>query len=137
MAADDPVGQAIVEAARVASVTDEQTLMALGLDSLALLDLAIALEDKTGKVVADGDLGPDMTGGEGRARMVAAPARGVTPQPPPPRRDRPTCGERTGAPPPLWPYAWQRSRQILRLPIDLAYRYYVTETVVRGGEHLV
>jgi len=50
---------------------------------------------------------------------------------------RPTSGEQTNASPPLWPYAWQRSRQLLRLPIDLAYRYYVTETVVRGGEHLV
>jgi long-chain acyl-CoA synthetase len=137
MAADDPVGRAIVEAARVASVKDEQTLAELGLDSLALLDLAIALEDKTGKAVAEGDLGPDMTVGEVRARMAAAPALGVGAESTHTRLTGPPAGERVSASQPLWPYTWRGPRQVLRLPIDLAYRHYVTETIVRGGEHLV
>jgi long-chain acyl-CoA synthetase len=137
MAADDPVGQAIVAAARVASVNDEQTLAGLGLDSLALLDLAIALEDKTGKVVAEGDLGPGMTVGEVRAKMSAAPALGVGAQA---SRTRPAGGpdgEQISASQPMWPYTWGRALRVVRLPVDLAYSRYVTETIVRGDEHLV
>src|SRR5207245_11540143 len=38
--------------------SDLQTLAELGLDSLGLVDLALGLEEKTGKTVADGDLRP-------------------------------------------------------------------------------
>lgn len=136
MAADDPVGQAIVEAARVGSVADDQTLAQLGLDSLALLDLAIGLEDKCGKVVAETDLRPEMTVGELRAMMAAAPALGVSAESAHARLDVPKSGERVSASQPLWPYAWHRSRQVMRVPIDLTYDHYVTETIVRGEEHL-
>jgi long-chain acyl-CoA synthetase len=137
MASDDPVGHAIIEAARVASVKDEQTLAELGLDSLALLDLAIALEEKCGKVVADGDLAADMTVGEVRTMMAAAPALGVGTASTHARLDVSKTGERISASQPLWPYTWHRPRQVLRLPIDLAYDHYVTRTIVLGGEHLV
>jgi long-chain acyl-CoA synthetase len=137
MAADDPVGQAVVEAARVTSVKDEQTLAELGLDSLALLDLAIGLEEKCGKVVADGDLVPDMTIGEVRAKMAAAPALGVGTESTHTRHDVSATGERISASQPLWPYTWPRPRKVLRLPIDLAYDHYVTSTIVQGAEHLV
>src|SRR5205814_767884 len=46
MAADDPVGQAIAGVARVGSVQREQALGQLGLDSLGLVELALALEEK-------------------------------------------------------------------------------------------
>src|SRR5437762_7571677 len=49
LAADDPVGQAIAGAARVQAVADDQTLGGLGLDSLGLTELALALEQKNGK----------------------------------------------------------------------------------------
>ena len=60
-AADDPVGQAIAGVAKVVGVQPAQTLGELGLDSLGLVDLALALEEKTGKAVGDGDLRLDMT----------------------------------------------------------------------------
>ena len=47
LAADDPVGQAIAGAAGVAAVQPDQTLSGLGLDSLALVDLTLNLEEKT------------------------------------------------------------------------------------------
>ena len=135
-AGDDPVGQAIAAAARVGSVEDEQSLAELGLDSMALLDLAIALEDKCGKVVADGDLLPGMTVGEVRSRMAAAPPLGVGAESTHARLDVPKTGERVSASQPLWPYTWHHPRQVLRLPIDLAYDHYVTRTIVQGGEYL-
>src|SRR5215471_5916206 len=51
LAGDDPVSQAIAGAAQVASVSPDQTLSDLGLDSLGLVELAEALEEKTGKPV--------------------------------------------------------------------------------------
>jgi putative phosphoserine phosphatase/1-acylglycerol-3-phosphate O-acyltransferase len=115
---------------------DEQSLAELGLDSLALLDLAIALEDKCGKAVAEGDLQPGMTVGEVRSLMAAAPPLGVGAESTHVRMAVPTGAEQVSASAPLWPYSLRRSRQVLRLPIDLAYDHYVTRTIVQGGEHL-
>src|SRR5262249_3318943 len=59
-AADDPVGQAIVVAARISGPRDQQTLAELGIDSFGLVELALLLEEKTGKPVSDGDLRLDL-----------------------------------------------------------------------------
>jgi long-chain acyl-CoA synthetase len=122
-AADDPVGQAIAGVAGVPAVQSAQTLAGLGLDSLGLLDLALALEDKTGNAVADGDLRLDMTVADVRSllRTPRLPA---------------DAAERTPRRLPLWPYTWGRALRILGAPIDLLYRLGVTRTVVLGSEHL-
>jgi long-chain acyl-CoA synthetase len=128
LAVDDPVGQAIAGAARVNSVADDQTLSGLGLDSMGLVELALALEQKTGKTVGDGDLRLDMTVAQARDLLAAAPALdGASP--------RGDLG--ASVVPPLWPYqAVGRSLRGLALPFDLLYRYAVTDTYVIGREHL-
>lgn len=127
LAADDPVGQAIAGAAGVSAVSGGQSLGELGLDSLGLVELALTLEEKTGKAVADGELGLDMTVDEVRA-LVAGSPEGAAAGPP--------GQEITADHPPLWPYTWGRALRVLGLPFDLLYRLAVTRTIVLGAEHL-
>jgi len=74
-AADDPVAQVIAGVARIPAVTDNQVLEQLGIDSLGLVDLALALEEKTDRPVADGDLRLDMTVAEVRSFSLNLRAR--------------------------------------------------------------
>ncbi|MCC7369716.1 MAG: AMP-binding protein [Chloroflexi bacterium] len=131
LAADDPVGQAVATVAKVPSVTDAQTLGELGLDSLAMLDLGLALEDKTGKAVGESDLTLDMTVAQVRETLAKAPPVGAGSGGAPRRGS-----ERINASQPLWPYTWGRVFRGLRFPLTLAYRTWVTKTVVLGEEHL-
>ncbi|MCC6178124.1 MAG: AMP-binding protein [Chloroflexi bacterium] len=131
LASDDPVGQAIANVARVPAVRDEQTLAELGLDSLALVELGLALEDKTGKSVPEAAVTPDMTVGQVRERMASAPAQGVGIGSAPGR-----AKEQARARQPLWPYTWGRALRPIRLPFDLLFNAFVTRTLVIGGEHL-
>jgi len=131
LAADDPVGQAIAAVAKVPSVTDRQTLGELGLDSLALLDLGLALEDKTGKAVGEQDLVLDMTVAQVRETLAKAPALGAGTGGAPRR-----SAERASASQPLWPYTWGRYFRFLRAPISLAYKLAAARTVILGPEHL-
>jgi long-chain acyl-CoA synthetase len=131
LAADDPVGQAIAGVAKVAAVTDQQTLGELGLDSLAMLDLGLALEDKTGKAVGEQDLTLDMTVGQVRDALAKAPAIGVGTGGAPRR-----SAERTSASQPLWPYTWGRVFRSLRWPLSLGFQWAATRMVVQGAEHL-
>jgi long-chain acyl-CoA synthetase len=131
LAADDPVGQAIAGVAKVPAVTDQQTLGELGLDSLAVLDLGLALEDKTGKAVGEQDLTLDMTVAQVREALSKAPAIGVGTGGPPRR-----SAEHTSASQPLWPYTWGRIFRGLRFPVSLAYRWAVPHTIVLGAENL-
>jgi long-chain acyl-CoA synthetase len=125
LAADDPVGQAVAGVAHVRSVLPTQTLGELGLDSLGLVDLALALEEKTEKPVADGDLRLEMTVEQVRTMLASstttAGANGSLP---------------AGDEPPEWPYTWGRAFRGLSLPIDLLYRATVTRTYVLGGDYL-
>jgi 1-acyl-sn-glycerol-3-phosphate acyltransferase len=127
LADDDPVGQAIAGLARVPAVLPGQTLGDLGLDSLGLVELALALEEKTGKasVMATTDLAVEQV----RASLAAAP-----------EREADATGTRRvrspWAAPPVWPYTWGRRLRFLSFPVDLLYRYAVTRTVVTGQEHL-
>jgi 1-acyl-sn-glycerol-3-phosphate acyltransferase len=97
----------------------------LGLDSLALVELALALEEKTGKVVADGDLRLDLTIEDLRILLAKAPAVESESAADAPEREQP-----------LFPYTWGRWFRFLRFPIDLLYRYEVTRTDVVGREFL-
>jgi long-chain acyl-CoA synthetase len=125
-AADDPVAQALAGAAHVHTVRPEQRLAELGLDSLGLVDLALALEEKTGRAVADGDLRLEMSVEDVRSLVARAPAAdGV-------------AAQIAAATPPVWVYsAWGRALRGLALPFDLLYQLVITRTVVLGAEHLV
>jgi 1-acyl-sn-glycerol-3-phosphate acyltransferase len=130
LAADDPVGQVIAGAARVSAVRPDQTLGDLGLDSLGLVELALALEEKTSKTVHDGDLRLDMTVQEVRAFVASAPALEEW------QRPAQNGPEGTRVDQPLWPYTWGRVFRNLSFPFDVLYRFAVTRTVVLGREHL-
>jgi long-chain acyl-CoA synthetase len=125
LAADDPVGQAVAGVARVAAVRPGQTLGELGLDSLALVELALALEEKTDKAVADGDLRLDLTIEDLRNLLAKAPTIESESAAEAPEREQP-----------LFPYTWGRWFRLLRIPIDLLYLYAVTRTSVVGGDLL-
>jgi long-chain acyl-CoA synthetase len=130
LAADDPVGQAIAGAARVQSVPDDQTLGGLGLDSMGLVDLALSLEQKTGKAVGDGDLRLEMTVTQVRELLAQAPSSDG-------EEGGRAGGMAASSAPAHWPYtAFGRAFRGLDLPFDLLYRYAVTRTYVIGREHL-
>jgi long-chain acyl-CoA synthetase len=130
LAADDPVAQAIAGAARVQSVPDDQTLGGLGLDSLGLVDLALTLEQKSGKAVGDGDLRLEMTVAQVRELLTQAPALDGA-------GGGPADGRLASSAPAHWPYTpVGRAFRGLGLPFDLLYRYAVTRTYVIGREHL-
>lgn len=131
LAADDPVSQAVAGAARVRVVQPNQTLGELGMDSMGLVKLALALEEKTGKIVADGDLRLEMTVEQVRAFLAKAHDLETAPQLA--RRGGPRL---VMAEPPLWPYTWGRILRHLAFPFDLLYRYAVKRTVVIGQDYL-
>jgi long-chain acyl-CoA synthetase len=130
LAEDDPIGQALVSVTRTGPGALDQPLDQLGLDSLGLVELAVALEEKTDKQIADGDLRLEMTVAQLRALVQAAPDRaaGAAGAAGRPRRgpsDRPD-----------WPYTWGRRLRWVRFPTELLYRCAVTRTTVIGSEHL-
>ncbi|HZQ34701.1 MAG TPA: AMP-binding protein, partial [Dehalococcoidia bacterium] len=125
--AQDATARAIAGIARVPSVRDEQTLGALGLDSLSIVELALSLEEKTGNHVPDDALSLEMSVAQVRAFLQGAASAGGG-------DGRPA--ERVAARQPLWPYTWGRVFRSLSLPFDLLYRASVTQTIVLGGEHL-
>ncbi|MCC6628297.1 MAG: AMP-binding protein [Chloroflexi bacterium] len=130
-AADDPIGQAIRGVARATGVTDSQTLAEIGLDSFGLVDLALALEEKTGRAFSDGDLRTEMTVGEVRAFVRAAPelVAGQT------ATDGHHTAENRFAVP-MWPYTWGRAFRWLRFPISWLYAGAITHTSIVGAEYL-
>jgi 1-acyl-sn-glycerol-3-phosphate acyltransferase/acyl carrier protein len=127
LAADDPVGQAIAGVAHVPDVQATRTLGELGLDSLGLVELAVALEEKTERPVHDDDLRLEMTADQVRA--LVSGARLVSAEPS--ELDEAADGE-----PPDWAYTWGRALRWIGLPFDLLYRWAVTRTLVLGGEYL-
>jgi long-chain acyl-CoA synthetase len=131
MAADDPVGQAIAGLARLAAVEDDQRLDQLGLDSLGLVELAAALEGKTGKSVAEGALRLEMSVEQVRAVVAGAPGLDSADAPP-----ETGASEQITTAVPDWPYTWGRGFRLLAAPFDLLYERAVTQTIVLGQEHL-
>jgi 1-acyl-sn-glycerol-3-phosphate acyltransferase/acyl carrier protein len=123
---DDPVGRAIATVAKVPSVRSDQTLGQLGLDSLSIAQLAVEIEEKSGRAIADGDLLLDLTVEQVRERVAAAP--------PADEAYERTADETAG--PPTWPYTWGHRLRWLSFPFDLIYRYGVTRTYILGAEHL-
>lgn len=125
---DTAVLEAVATAARAPHIEPDQTLGSLGFDSLGLVQLAIALEEKTGSTITEDLLRPDMTVAElaevvaqpdaAADKVVALPEDGWTPEPP------------------VWPYTWGRIFRKLSLLVDVTYALVVTKTIVLGSEHL-
>lgn len=130
LAVDDPVGQAIAGLAGVPAVQPHQTLAELGLDSLGLVELVVALEAKTGLTLSDDVIRLDMTTQQLRDALGRTATHSL--------KDGAdgSAGELPIAELPLWPYTWGRAFRLLGFPIDLLYRFGVTRTTVLGGEHL-
>ncbi len=126
LAADDPVALAICGVARSTSVEPQQTLGELGLDSLGLVELAVTLEEKTGKAVPETVLSGDMTVQQVREAVATAPDQA----------DGGSHGQDAPLDMPLWPYTWGRAFRALSLPVDVQYVRGISETIVLGNEHL-
>jgi long-chain acyl-CoA synthetase len=124
LAVDDPVGQAIAGVAHVPRVDATQSLGDLGLDSLGLVELAVALEEKTQKPVPDAALRLDMTVEQIRS-LVAGTSHSL-----------PGSADSEAGDAPDWVYTWGHYLRGLSLPFDLLYCLVVTRTIVLGGEHL-
>ena len=58
---NDAVGRALLTAAHALSLRGDQTLLELGIDSFGLVELALAIEDKTGFAVDEAALSVSMT----------------------------------------------------------------------------
>jgi long-chain acyl-CoA synthetase len=127
--AEDPVVQAILDTARVSWMSAQQTLGELGMDSLALVQLAVELEERIGRDVDDAALRLDMTAADVRDLVDSVPDR-------PPVAVAPSTTRREKARAP-WPYTWGRVLRFLSFPIDLIYALSIEKTVVIGKEHLV
>jgi long-chain acyl-CoA synthetase len=125
LAGDDPVGQAIAGVAHAPGVQATRTLGELGLDSLGLVELAVTLEEKTGRPVQDADLRLDMTVDQVRALASSARLSSAVPS---------ELVESAADDPPDWAYTWGRKFRWIGLPFDLLFRFAATRMVVLGGE---
>ncbi len=123
----DPVAEAVASAAHVASVRDDQSLAALGMDSLGLVELSAQLEERTGRVLPESALSTEMTVAALRTAIEAAP-----------------LGESSGGldravrlpvPPWFYRYGWP-IRPLLTAPFDLIYAVGIPRTIVLGADHL-
>ncbi len=127
----DPLAEAIANVAHLTSVAEDQdkTLAQLGLDSMALVELVVQLEERTGRALPESALSTDMTVADLRVAVAAAPLA-----------DERTVADLQAAlplPVPPWFYAhgWI-VRPILTAPFDLLYRLRIPRTIVLGTEHL-
>lgn len=118
----DAVGQALVATTHRQGLRGGQTLLELGIDSFGLVDLALAIEDKTGVPVDETGLSVSMTVDGLRTHIAAlAPSAGAT---------RELAGM------PVWLFELGRLLRGLSLPIDLLYRWVAIKTLVLGGDNL-
>jgi long-chain acyl-CoA synthetase len=125
----DPVAEAVAGVAHVASVSNDQTLAQLGLDSLGLVELSAQLEERTGRVVAEGALSAEMTVAELRDALTAAPSAASA--------DGRALNGAGRLPVPAWfyRYGWP-VRPLLAAPFDLIYGVGIPRTIVLGTNQL-
>jgi 1-acyl-sn-glycerol-3-phosphate acyltransferase/acyl carrier protein len=127
---DDAVAQALRRLTRLEVIRGNNSLNELGVDSLVLVELALELEERTGKAVGEDVLRPDMTVDEVRAVLTDAPETGSL------QAFEISTEEREIRRSSDWPYTWGRIFRVLGFPVDILYQMYVTDTIVLGGEHL-
>lgn len=131
---NDPVAQAIATLTPMRLTGPEQTLAELGLDSLNLVELSLALEEIAQRPLGDNELQPEMTIGQVRALVHSPPAGWA----PPMKRgvvgpDHPVAHGRL-MDHADWPYTWGRHLRWLRAPVDLIFRLAVTRIVIIGAD---
>ncbi|MHB1134141.1 MAG: AMP-binding protein [Chloroflexota bacterium] len=127
--ADEPVAAALMAVARVTSVHRHQTLAELGLDSLAIVELCLAVEEKARKFVAETEVHPEMSVADLQELVARAPAATAETRK---QRQVEKKARFVGA----WPYTWGRVFRALAFPFHLIYFFGVTQTVVLGKERL-
>jgi long-chain acyl-CoA synthetase len=123
----DPVAEAVAGIAHVSSVSEDQTLAQLGLDSLGLVELSAQLEERTGRVLAESALSTEMTVADLRTALsTAVPDAGGGDLE---RADK--------LPVPAWfyRYGWP-VRPLLTAPFDLIYHVGIPRTIVLGADQL-
>jgi long-chain acyl-CoA synthetase len=138
-AADDPIGQAVRAVTGNPSAANGQTLVELGLDSLAVVGLAVEIETRTGIAIPEGTIDTAMTIAALR-HAVSSLATGEDDGEMP---DSAQSDERVKRSkeastwlPPLWVYTRGRALRRLRTPIDLLHRRAVPHVITLGTEHL-
>ncbi len=124
----DPIAEAVVAAAHLTSIREDQTLAQLGLDSLGLVELAAQLGEQTGRALAEGALSTEMTVAELRAAVGAAPSAEQA-------ATELGSAERLPVPPWFYKHGWF-VRPLLTAPFDLLYRVGIPRTIVLEGEHV-
>jgi long-chain acyl-CoA synthetase len=125
----DPVSEAVASAAHVTAIQKDQTLAQLGIDSLAIVELVVLLEEKTGRALQEGALSTEMTVSALRAAVAAAPLA----------EEQSAAGLDTAQPLPVpaWFYAYGAPiKPLLTAPFDLLYRVGIPRTIVLGAENL-
>jgi long-chain acyl-CoA synthetase len=124
----DAVAETVAGVAHLRAVADQDTLAKLGIDSLGLVDLAVQLEERTGRTLPESALSTEMTVEALRAAVTAAP-----------------LAQEGGAdleavqPLPIGRWWYGRGaalRPLLTAPFDLLYRLAIPRTSVLGAEHL-
>jgi long-chain acyl-CoA synthetase len=141
-AADDPVATSIAEVARRPNVHDQDVLASLGLDSLALTELTLVLEAKTGITLSDGTLRTDMTVADARSvvrdaglgRDVSVPQAVDEDGRPHARRAQ---VEASAWMPPVGLYRRGRFLRRLSWPITLVHRHFVPQVHLLHSERLL
>lgn len=124
---DAKVAAAIAGSAHVPRVRDDQRLAELGFDSLALTDLALRLEEQTGKPIGDDDLDPELTVADVEYRLrTGEQSRGALA-----RRE-----SRTRPVPPGWYYREGRAFRKLADPLLGLFNLVLPRQTVLGREHL-
>ena len=125
----DPLAEAVAAAAHLPAVRDDQTLAELGLDSMGLVELAVQIEERTGRSLPESGLATGMTVAAVRAAVAAAPVAE--------ERTAADLADAQPLPRPAWFYAhgW-RVRPLLAAPFDFLYRLAIPRTRVLGAEHL-
>jgi long-chain acyl-CoA synthetase len=125
----DPIAEVVAGVGHVSSVTETQSLAELGIDSLAIVELVVQLEEKTGRALNEGSLSTEMT--------VAALREVVAKAPLAEERSAAELETTQPLPVPRWFYAHGAiARPILTAPFDLLYRAGIPHTVVLGRENL-
>ncbi len=130
VAQNDVVAQAILKLTGLDAVRSSHTLNELGIDSMVMVELALALETATDKAVGEDVLRLDMTVDEVRAVLVNAPEAGSL------QAFEISAGDKEIHRVGDWPYTWGRIFRVLGAPTKLFYNAVATRTVVLGQEHL-
>ena len=130
LASDDPVGQAIARSHPRPGARSGPYPRRAGPRQSYIVQLALALEEKTGQAIDEADLRLDQTVEQVRQVVARAPSLDA------PAEGNASGSEHVGVEAPEWPYTWGRAFRPLALPFELIFRYAVGDMVILSGERL-